>query len=443
MSSGAPDPIERNRAWLSAALVFGALLLVPLLGWIAVPSPPKIAIPTSFAAAEEAPPPPRKAPPPATPSPPRPEPTATEKPVEGSVPVHGQVIGPDREPIPRAWVGCSDKDVSTITETDGTFDLPASADGCPATAHKPGFGAAPPVKLTASNPRANTLTMRAGGQIEGVVVDDQGTPVPKFQLAVEKFIGADGDDEGSRGRARSLEDEKGAFKLESMTPGKYVLSASAEGRPPARSDLFDVESGRTTKGIRITLARGGSLTGTVSDASTKRPIEGARVALESQISSGVASISSVMTDASGAYTLEGVPTTGPFSVQVSKDGYRTRILSGITARASSTAKADAALSTKSEGGGESEFGGIGAVLGPVSGALGAMVLQTTKDGPAQRAGVLAQDRILKIDGTPTDDLTINECIQRIRGEPGSAVTLWLKRADTEVQISVVRATVVR
>ena len=443
MSSGAPDPIQRNRAWLTAALVFGALLLVPLLGWIAVPSPPKIQIPTNFASVEEAPPPPRKTPPPVTPSTSRPAPTASERPAEGSIPVHGTVIGPDREPVPRAWVGCTDKDVSTITELDGTFDLPASADGCPATAHKPGFGAAPQVKLIAGNDRANTLTLRAGGQIEGVVVDDQGAAVTRFQLAVEKFIGGDGEDEGSRGRARSIEDEKGAFKMENMTPGKYVLSASADGRPPARSELFEVESGRAAKGVRITLARGGSITGTVTDASTKRPVEGARVELESLVSSGVASIPSVLTDATGAYTLDGVPTTGPFSVRVVKDGYRTRILSGLTANGSSPTRADAALALKGEGSGDSEFGGIGAVLGPVSGALGAMVLQTTKDGPAQRAGVMAQDRILKIDGTPTDTLTITECIQRVRGEPGSTVTLWLKRADTEVQISVMRETVVR
>lgn len=441
--SGAPDPIQRKRAWISAALVFGALLLVPLLGWIAVPSPPKIQIPTTFAVEEAPPPPPRKPAPPVEAPKPRASATESEKPQDAPTAVHGQVVGPDHEPIARALVGCTTKELNAVTDADGTFDLPMDADGCLAIAHKPGYGSSPPQKLTAGNARANLLVMRAGGRIEGVVVDDQNKAVPKFQIAVEKFIGMDGDDEGSRGRAQTIENEKGEFKMEGMTPGKYVLSASAEGRPPARSALFEVESGRAATGVRIVIARGGSVSGTVTDATTKRPIEGVRVEVESQISSGVASIPSVMTDASGKYTLDGAPTNGPFSVRFVKDGYRTRIVSGVSASPSSPATADAALATKTEGGGDSEFGGIGAVLGPAPGAMGAVVLATTKGGPAERAGVLAQDRILKIDGTPTDTLTIAECIQHVRGEPGSTVTLWLKRGDTEVQISVVRDTVVR
>ncbi|MFO0586770.1 MAG: carboxypeptidase regulatory-like domain-containing protein [Polyangiaceae bacterium] len=441
--SGAPDPIQRRRAWISAALVFGALLLVPLLALIAIPSPPKIQIPTTFAVEEAPPPPPRKPAPTAEAPKPRATATETEKPADAPTAVHGRVVGPDHEPIARALVGCTEKELNAVTDADGAFDLPMEADGCNAIAHKPGYGSSAALKLAAGNVRANLLVMRAGGRIEGVVVDDQSRPVAKYQIAVEKFLGADGDDEGSRGRSQSVDNEKGEFKMEGMTPGKYVLSASTEGRPPARSELFEVESGRAATGVRIVIARGGSVAGTVTDAATRQPIAGARVDLESQIVNGSGSSPTATTDASGKYTLDGVPTTGPFSVRVSKDGYRTRIVSGINASPSSQATADAALVTKTEGGGDSEFGGIGAVLGPAPGAMGAMVLATTKGGPAERGGVLAQDRILKIDGTPTDTLTITECIQRVRGEPGSTVTLWLKRGDTEVQISLVRDTVVR
>lgn len=440
MSSGTTEPVLRNRAWLMAALVFGAMLVVPFLGWLILPAPPTIAIPTASAAAEEPAARPARKPVDSAPSPAR---TSAPTPVASAGTVHGRVIGPDRSPVMRAWIGCTDKDVSTVTEPDGSFDLPGEADGCSAIARKPGFGASQPVTLRSSNERANTLTLRAGGRIEGSVVDEQGAPIPKFMLAVEKFIGSDGDDEGSNGRARTVENEKGEFTMESATPGKYVLSVSVEGRPPARSSLFEVESGRPVTGIQITVTKGAALTGTITDAATRKPIAGARVELDSVTSSGVSSIPSVTTDDSGAYTLEGAPTSGPFSIRVTKDGYRTRIVSGLSARGATPMTADVQLVVKGEGGGDSEFGGIGAILGPIPDSLGAVILATTKDGPAERAGLTRMDRILRIDSTPAEGLTLMDCIQRLRGEPGTKVAVWVKRGEQELQFTVTRETVVR
>ena len=440
MSSGIPDPVLRNRAWLMAALVFGAMLVVPFLGWLILPAPPAISIPTVAAATEEPAPRPARKPIESTPAPAR---TSAPEPVASAGVVHGRVIGPDRAPIMRAWIGCADKDVNTVTEPDGSFDLPGEADGCSAIARKPGFGASQPVTLRSNNDRANTLTLRAGGRIEGSVVDEQGAPIPKFMLAVEKFIGSDGDDEGSNGRARTVENEKGEFTMENATPGKYVLSVSVEGRPPARSNLFDVESGRAATGVRITVAKGAALKGTITDAATRKAIAGARVELDSVTSSGVSSIPSVTTDESGAYALEGAPTGGPFSIRVTKGGYRTRIVSGLSARGATPMTADVQLVVKGEGSGESEFGGIGAILGPNPDSLGAVVLATTKDGPAERAGLTRMDRIVRIDSAPAESLTLMDCIQRLRGEPGTKVAIWVKRGEQELQFNVTRETVVR
>lgn len=438
--SSSIDPVQRRRAWLSAALVFGALLLVPLLAWLILPAPPAVAIPQVVASDEE--PAQRPAKKPVIEAAPAPKPKATDTATETAASVRGRVIGPDREPVSRAYVGCTDQEAThTTTERDGTFELPAEAAGCTAIARRPGFGSSLPVKLRAGD--ANSLQLRAGGSIQGTVVDEHGAPLTKFMLGVERFLGAEGDDEGSNGRARTIENEKGEFTMENATPGKYMLSASVEGRPPARSDLFEVEPGRATTGIRITVPKGATLSGTITDASTQRPIEGARVELDMMTSSGVTSVPSVKSDAGGAYTLEGVPVSGPFSIRVSKDGYRTRTVSGLSTRGSSAITSDVALTVKGEGTGESELGGIGAILGPTPETLGAMVLATTKDSPAERAGLLRLDRIVRIDGSSTDSLTLVDCIQRLRGEPGTSVAVWVKRGDKELLFNITRAVVVR
>ncbi len=61
--------------------------------------------------------------------------------------------------------------------------------------------------------------------------------------------------------------------------------------------------------------------------------------------------------------------------------------------------------------------------------------------PAYEAGVLASDRILKIDGKSTEGMTLPEAIVLLRGPPGTRVTLTIRHVgETEpVEITIVRA----
>ncbi|WP_293342761.1 carboxyl-terminal processing protease CtpA [Microcoleus sp. CAWBG58] len=52
--------------------------------------------------------------------------------------------------------------------------------------------------------------------------------------------------------------------------------------------------------------------------------------------------------------------------------------------------------------------------------------------PADKAGIQPLDRILKIDGTPTSELSLDEAATRMRGRIGTAVTLTLGREGREV-----------
>ena len=60
--------------------------------------------------------------------------------------------------------------------------------------------------------------------------------------------------------------------------------------------------------------------------------------------------------------------------------------------------------------------------------------------PADKAGIQPLDRILKIDGTPTSELSLDEAATRMRGRIGTPVTLTLGREgrDAAEEIKLVR-----
>ncbi len=73
------------------------------------------------------------------------------------------------------------------------------------------------------------------------------------------------------------------------------------------------------------------------------------------------------------------------------------------------------------------FGGIGAEIGKRNGLL--VIIAPLEDTPAKRAGLQAGDKILKINGEATDDLTVEKAVSKIRGEVGTKVTLAILRGN--------------
>lgn len=58
-----------------------------------------------------------------------------------------------------------------------------------------------------------------------------------------------------------------------------------------------------------------------------------------------------------------------------------------------------------------------------------MVIAPIEDSPAEKAGLLADDEILSIDGVSTKGITIDKAADKIRGEEGTTVTLLVKRKE--------------
>ncbi len=73
--------------------------------------------------------------------------------------------------------------------------------------------------------------------------------------------------------------------------------------------------------------------------------------------------------------------------------------------------------------------GIGIQIGVKEGKL--MVIAPIEDTPAEKAGLLADDEILSIDGKSTKGITVDKAAEQIRGEEGTQVTLVIKRKDQE------------
>jgi carboxyl-terminal processing protease len=71
------------------------------------------------------------------------------------------------------------------------------------------------------------------------------------------------------------------------------------------------------------------------------------------------------------------------------------------------------------------FGGLGIEIGIKDGIL--TIIAPIEDTPADRAGLLAGDKIVKIEEDPTKDLTVMDAVKRLRGEPGTKVTIWVAR----------------
>jgi carboxyl-terminal processing protease len=71
------------------------------------------------------------------------------------------------------------------------------------------------------------------------------------------------------------------------------------------------------------------------------------------------------------------------------------------------------------------FGGLGMVLSIRKDRL--TIIQPMKGTPAWDAGFKAGDRIVRINEESTANMTLTEAVNRLRGEPGTKVTVWTER----------------
>ena len=82
---------------------------------------------------------------------------------------------------------------------------------------------------------------------------------------------------------------------------------------------------------------------------------------------------------------------------------------------------------------EGKYGGLGMYIGDREGQV--LVISPMEDSPAERAGLKPKDHIVKIDNEVVIGWTSDQVVQKLRGEPDTKVTVWVRREGEEELLS--------
>jgi hypothetical protein len=154
-------------------------------------------------------------------------------------------------------------------------------------------------------------------------------PVAEVTVCAQNLFGNEG---------CAATDSSGEYTLSGLPEGEYkvgffpssprtqnLLSQYYNEKPSFEAgDSVTVTGAATTPNINAALKAGGQISGKVTDAASKAPLEGVEVCVEG--------VDCVFTDSAGEYTFGGLP-TGEYVVSFSRSGYATQYYNG---KASST-----------------------------------------------------------------------------------------------------------
>jgi carboxyl-terminal processing protease len=88
------------------------------------------------------------------------------------------------------------------------------------------------------------------------------------------------------------------------------------------------------------------------------------------------------------------------------------------------------------------FGGLGIEIGMKDGFL--TVIAPIEDTPAARAGLQAGDRIVRIENESTKNMNVMDAVKRLRGEPGTKVTITVVReSSTDAKVYTITRDIIK
>jgi carboxyl-terminal processing protease len=82
---------------------------------------------------------------------------------------------------------------------------------------------------------------------------------------------------------------------------------------------------------------------------------------------------------------------------------------------------------------EGHYGGLGMYVGERDGQI--LVISPMEDSPAERAGLKPKDQIVKVDDEVVIGWNSERVVQRLRGEPDTKVTIWVRREGEDELLS--------
>ncbi len=230
--------------------------------------------------------------------------------------------------VPATTVTCTCTSGNTTTDNSGDYSF---GDVAPGT-YSMTFTASGFAPVTLSDvvvaPAGDTTedaSLAPGGVIDGIVVDATAGNVPIAGATVTCTCAS----------ASTTTDNNGNFAFDDVASGTYSLTFAFAGDVTQTIGGVGVTSGNTTD-QDAALVEDGAIGGTVTNAATSAPIQGATVTCT--CASG-----STLTDGSGDYALTGVA-PGDFSVTVTASGF-TSASSPVSVDAGATTTQNFTLTT--------------------------------------------------------------------------------------------------
>lgn len=230
----------------------------------------------------------------------------------------GTVRRSNGDPIANAIVSVDS--FSTQTDASGAYTLHTFPGTYVVTASKMGFATQSINGVTLSTSAPTTLDFTLlGGSVSGVVRSAFSPPTPIAGATI------------TAGGFTAITGADGSYSL-NLAPGNYTISAVHPTYATVSGDITVGDLQELTYDITMP---GGALIGTVVDQANGAPLAGVAVGL-----SGPANFN-ISTNADGQYAQILPP--GSYTVTLSKPGYATATLSGVTVTSGITTTADASL----------------------------------------------------------------------------------------------------
>lgn len=333
----------------------------------------------------------------------------------------GQALEPDGSPAPYANIQLihHDRTHHLVTDGEGRFTYDASPDqGWRAQAFSPHHDPSPLLPITPGTDIE--LQLAPGGTIFGEVVDARGRIVTGYQISAATLETANPFLHAGRFPSLQPQDQRGRFEFGPLPSGRVRLRVTAEGHPVKVTDAFITRSGQRTGPIRIQLDAGAEIEGYVVDGESGEPVVGAQLFL---LASGLQRPTAT-TDLFGHFHVQGLP-SGLHSFQITHPNYLIEIFSGITIPPASSDLIEFELTPIGDGPPGYTFHGIGAALRREQDQI--FITSFEEDSPAALAGLQVGDRLRAVDGEGVENLTLEQVVERIRGEDGEPVTLEIHR----------------
>lgn len=343
--------------------------------------------------------------------------------------IAGKVVDEHGDPIAGAFVDAQPKGASGLTTAPSTTSAPDGVfvltDLDPGTYQVAAVHAelSPTIVEAQAGARDLVLKLVIGLQITGHIISaNSQQPIPAASIAILQHRGLLRDVV----KTVSVLDALGTYRIAGVLPGNYSLIASAYGYAPSPEHVLDVTVDVSED---IALSQGGSLSGTVIDRVTHKPVGNARVALAADNlpdgSSPLPFVGSATTDDTGAFIFTGLP-IGRESLEVVALDHHTRTIGGIEVVGDETLPPMTIALTPTKPGEvpRGEVAGIGCAVAADKETL--IITAVLPGSGAEEVKLQEGDSILQVEGTAVSELGMNGAIQKLRGMEGTTVQLTVR-----------------